>query len=488
MRNAPSVLAVLALLLISSVAAQDGLDCFAVVAGKGCTADGSVLFAHNEDDGGNAVLHHWKMDRARHPEGATVRLHGGGTVPEVAETFGYLWSQMPGYHFSDAYLNEHGVALASNACGSREDHPALKSKGIGFMLRRLVAQRARSARHGVEIAASLLDEFGYAASGRILTIADSKEAWLICLVKGKHYVAARVPDDRVVVIPNTYVIHRVDPDDRANFRVSAGLIDYAKERGWYDPEKDGAFDFAMAYALPGARLNERNYRRQWRAINLLAKEPVDENWHLPDFFAPKRKLTPADLMAVLRDHYEETDYDLTDGYRKGSPNRTAERTICTTATQNAVVFQLRANLPVEVGALMWIAMRRPDGSVFLPWYLGMRDAPPGFSHGDPARAFADHFEPIAKENGNPPAFRVFADLCARLGAAYGERFPAVKRMRDDLEGGFFRLQPKVERLTAWLMKTDRDEGLDFLTAYVFGQTVRAVQKAEALSRSFEQTP
>jgi hypothetical protein len=447
-----------------------------------------VLFAHNEDDGGDPVLHHWKMARRKHAPGAVIPLAGGGKAPQVGETFAYLWSQIPGYHFSDAYLNEHGVALASNACASREDKPALKDGGIGFALRRIVAQRARTAREGVEIATALLAEYGYAASGRVLTIADPKEAWLICLVRGKHWVAARVPDDRIIAIANTYPIRHVDPADRDNFRVSPELVEYAKTRGWYDPERDGGFDFAVVYATRRARTNPRNSRRQWRALQLLADEPVKESWDLPDFVKPKKKLTPADLMAVLRDHYEGTEYDDTAGYTQGSPNRTAQRTICTAATVNSVVFQLRANLPVEIGALMWIAMSRPDGSVYLPWYYGMRDVPPGFADGDPATAFARHFDPAATSLGNPDSFQAFHDLCARLEDAYGARLPAVKRLRDELEGGFFRLQPDVERMSAWLLKSDRDKGLDFLTAYVFGQTVRAVQKAEALSQSFEQTP
>jgi dipeptidase len=325
----------------------------------------------------------------------------------------------------------------------------------------------------VAIAGELLAKFGYAASGRLLTIADPREAWVICLVHGKHWVAARVPDDKVLVVANTYPIRRVDPADTANFRVSPGLIAHAKKRGWYDPERDGPFDFSAAFAAPAARENPRNFKRQWRGIRLLSDDPVKLGPDLPAFVTPRKKLTPADLMAVLRDHYEGTELDRTDGYRQGNPNRTGERTICTDPTRNAVVFQLRADLPPEVGALMWIAMARPDGSIFLPWYVGMRDAPPGFSYGDPDTAFERHLKPEATARGNPAAYRVFVERCARLDDDYGKHFPAVRAAREKLEASFFRLQPSFEAEAKRLLAEDREAALDFITAYVYGQTARS---------------
>ncbi len=476
-----STLCLILVLATTAFADEGGLDCFAVVAGKACSTDGSVLFGHNEDDGGTPRLLHWKVGRKRHPEGAVVRLVRGGTLPEVQETFGYLWSQIPDYHYSDVYLNEFGVALASDACASREDRPELKDGGIGFMIRRLVAQRARTACQGVDIATALLDEFGYAASGRTLIIADAKEAWVLCMVKGKHYAAARVPDDRLMVIANSYPIHEVDPGDRKNFRLSPGLIEYAEKRGWYDADRDGPFDFAFVYARPSTRKHVGNTRRQWGGLRLLAATPLKEGWKLPAFVKPRKKLTPADIMAVLRDHYEGTDLDPTDGYKTGSPHRTGQRTICTHSTRNAVVFQLRSKLPADIGALMWIAMSRPDAGVFMPWYQGIQDVPPGFSGANTARAFTDHFSKEYARADSPEHYRVFADLNASLDRNYGDWIPEVKAMRDDLEQNSFKLQPHVEATALRLFKKDREAAQAFLTAYTTGQTEIAVDRARTLA-------
>jgi len=43
---------------------------------------------------------------------------------------------------------------------------------------------------------------------------------------------------------------------------------------------------------------------------------------------PNKKLSPRHVMALLRDHYEGTEYDLTGRYQKGSPHHTSEWTIC----------------------------------------------------------------------------------------------------------------------------------------------------------------
>ncbi len=62
--------------------------------------------------------------------------------------------------------------IASDGCPTREDsydelvaRGDITDGGIGYNLRRIVAQRARTAREGVKIAGELLDRFGYVDSG-----------------------------------------------------------------------------------------------------------------------------------------------------------------------------------------------------------------------------------------------------------------------------------------------------------------------------------
>ena len=69
--------------------------------------------------------------------------------------------------------------------------------GIGYMLRRLVAEKAKSAREAVTIAGGLVEKFGYTGSGRTYTLADKNEAWMMAIIQGRHWFAQRVPDDEV---------------------------------------------------------------------------------------------------------------------------------------------------------------------------------------------------------------------------------------------------------------------------------------------------
>lgn len=59
---------------------------------------------------------------------------------------------MPNFFFSDSYLNEWAVAIASDASSSKERSPyAVTQGGIMYWLRRLVAERAKTAREGVYV-------------------------------------------------------------------------------------------------------------------------------------------------------------------------------------------------------------------------------------------------------------------------------------------------------------------------------------------------
>ena len=212
-----------------------GRACFSIVVGKNASADGCVLVGHNEDDGAPQIVNHHKVLRKTYPAGAMVTLQTGGSLEQVPQTWACIWSEMPGMPFSDSYVNEWGVTVCSDNCPSREDRPELTDGGIGWDLRRLVAQRAKTAREGVLLAGQLVERFGYVDSGRTYIIADPNEGWLFCVVNGKHWLAQRVPDDEVAMVANTYTVREVILGNKANVLASKDILDYAKSRGWYDP-------------------------------------------------------------------------------------------------------------------------------------------------------------------------------------------------------------------------------------------------------------
>jgi len=296
-------------------------ECTVLVAGKKTTTDGSILFVKSEDDSPKDVDFLWYVPRKIHAPGSVVKLKAGGTIPQVKETYAYFWDQCPGTSYSNGIVNEWGVAFGSNGCISKEDSVKeveargdLVKGGLGFMLRIILAERAKTAREAVEIAAKLIDKYGYNASGRNLNIVGPNDAWQLQMVRGKNYAARRVRDDEVAIIANTFSIRDVDMNDNNNFICSPTLISYAVQRGWYDPKKDGAFDFAKTYAPEKAHKWPGNTFRQWMMAKLLNKNfplsPEESTQgRMPVSVKPDRKLSLGDVMTIFRNHYEGTSLD-----------------------------------------------------------------------------------------------------------------------------------------------------------------------------------
>jgi len=464
--------------------AKSQFNCFSILAGKDATVDGAVLFAHNEDDGGPQLINYYRVPRLKHKAGETITLINGGGIPQVVETYSYLWFEMPGMEFSDSYINEWGVAIASDECTSREENPDLTDGGIGYWLRRLIAERALSAKDGVRIAGKLIQKMGYASSGRTYVIADANEGWMLAAVHGKHWVAQRVPDDKVAVIPNYYTIGEIDLSDTTNFLGSPDIIDYASQQGWYDPDRDGEFHFARIYSSHGSLESQGNIRRMWRGINLLAEVTYTIDDDFPFAFTPKKQLSPRDLMAVLRDHYEGTQFDQTNGYKNGNPYNLNRSTICAESTQNSFVAQLRNWLPVEIGAVVWLSQRRPDSQAFIPWYLGINKIPNGYAYGDYQSALKQHFNPPETIHEVTPAhaFWAFVMLAEKVDQNYGEAIHYVQKKWDAIEGDAFAKQAGFERKALGIYKNSPSEAKQLITIYTAERAAEAWSVAQQLQK------
>ncbi|MBN1351393.1 C69 family dipeptidase [candidate division KSB1 bacterium] len=462
---------------------ESEFDCFSIIVGREASIDGSVLMGHNEDDGGRQIVNYYKVPRRKYSSGATITLSTGAIIPQVEETFEYLWFEMPGMNFSDSYINEWGVAIASDQCRSREDSAQLKDGGIKYWLRRLVAERARSARDGVRIAGKIVSEIGYAASGRTYVIADPAEGWMFAAVHGKHWIAQRVPDDKVAVIPNYYTFGEINLADTLNFLGSPDIIEYAVKKGWYDPAADGAFHFARVYSERAALTSPGNIPRMWRGVNLLAGKAYSIDAQFPFAFEPKKKLSVADLFVVLRDHYENTEFDKTQGYQLGSPNYLNGSTICADATQNSFVAQLRRHIPIEIGAVIWLSQHRPDTQAFVPWYLGITKIPDGYAFGNPETALTQHFNPSEEtyDMSRDHAFWSFFKLAEKVDENYGALISTVRKRQDELEKNALKKQAVFEKKVVGIYHKNPQAAKQMLTEYTSALANEARRIAEKLT-------
>ena len=226
--------------------------CTTVVAGRMATASGWVMVGHNEDDSGRpAVRHGYVPPRTFAPGSFMPAEEGHAAVPQVARTFGFYWSEFKylekgGSSFCDSFANDNGVLVCSNS--ARTEAPAdekagLVDGGIGYNLRRATAERATSARHAVDVLADLVSRWGYASPGRIYTLADSHEAWIVQVKHGREcYVARRVPDGEVALIPGNEVEVRFGLDTARVVKVDAHIV----------TEGDGLHDHGHIVVAVGA--------------------------------------------------------------------------------------------------------------------------------------------------------------------------------------------------------------------------------------------
>lgn len=440
-------------------------NCFTILAGKKATTDGSVMLAHNEDGPGPILINWYKTHSGQADTGTFIVTETAVTLPQAENINGTFWLEMPDYSFSDSYMNEKGVVIASNQCKSREDDPSLTGGGIGYWLRRLMAERAGTAREAVKIGGELIEQFGYLSSGRTYCIADSKEAWMMSVVKGKHWVACRIPDDRLAVIPNYYTIEGIDLTDTANWLGSADIIDYAVRRGWYDPSSGQPFSFRLAYADPLSLADIKNIARHWQGVSRLAEHPYNLHEKLPFAFPPKEKISTETLFLILSNHYESTELQPLPR-SKADPHVSDTMRICSDRNQYGFVAQLRDWMPAAVGSILWLAPPRPCMQPFVPWYCGIESVPPVYSDHDAGYAIAHHFEHgRTMEEPCDHAYCAYLNYAAQINESYSENIASAAEYKIRRQKEILVLQEKMEKKVLRLYEVDPQGALKILTEF-----------------------
>lgn len=454
--------------------------CTTVIIGKAASASGRILIAHNEDNGGRIIAAQNWVPAADYPAGEMIRFEANAAqIPQVAHTYGFYWSQTispTGASFSDGFVNEKGVVICSNACIGifEENVQPLKADGIGYGIRRLMAERAATAREAVNVAIDLLTTYGYFSEGRTYTVADNNEAWQIAVHQGNCWVARRVQDDEIVFIPNNFMMNDVDVTDTENVIVAPGVVDRAVKTGRSPEAADGCyphFNFRAAYAPVERRTIEFNYSRNQIGWKALAGLDITDSEAIPYSVKTTKKFTPEDLKAVMRLHKADIGSD--NGWYHCMSNG-----ICRATTHESVVWELNPN-PLLIRG--WRAYSRPCESVYVPFYPLARPAEATARFDSPAEATALHFAPGAKGlNYNPDwAPTVFVDLANTLDFQWQDRADFEADAAEQ-EAGWAKDEDTVYHRAESLLKVSRAKAEAYLHAY----NVHCFEDACALARNW----
>lgn len=353
---------VAALLVGTAMSAQ---ACFTVIVGKDASATGEILIGHNEDNDRRILMSQYWVPAATHKKGEMITYEPtAAKIPQVEKTLGYWWTQTlapEGYSFSDGFVNEAGVVVVSNNCGDTvEKDEKVKQGGVGYGVRRIVAERAHTAREAVDIAIELVTKYGYTHEGRTYTFADHNEAWQIALLRGHRYLARKVQDNEIAFLANSYSLTYVDLNDKENVIASPDLVEHSIKIGTYKPAKAGDysdFNFREAYQPDRRRAADWNKQRVQTFMKIMTgKAPEDHN-AIPQSIIPKEKVTAWDIQKVMRAQSDQVDRSVTGWHLYDL------RDIGNIDTHDSVVFKLTKDPLLTVS---WRSNARPYETAFVP--------------------------------------------------------------------------------------------------------------------------
>ena len=459
-------------------------NCFTILVGKNASRDGSVLVAHNEDDlnDHNFVDLH-KVPRIKHAAGERqIFLNNTDSLDEVAETFAYFWITGSKY-VEDQYLNEWGVAITSNSSQSNVQNG---NGRIDHNLRRIVIERARTAREAVKTAGMIVEKYGYASSGRVYAIADPNEAWVLEVANGKHWIARRVPDDEVAIIPNYYVIDDFHEADTTNFLASTDILEYAIANGWYDSHTNASFNFRKVYGHRNRLDAIWNIARKWVIIDQLAAQRYDFYADFPFSITPRHKIDIQTLIIALGNHYEGTRFASDTSLNFSSPHHRSglgvkdSLTVCNLYNDFSCIIQLRSWLPAEIGNILWISPRYPCIQPFIPWYYGTKKISSGYEKA----TYADALENYNNRNRNyielypDHACWVFDDFANLADSCYGREIESVREWKSKFQTIVFETVKEQESKIVSTYESDRDAGLLAVTDLSNGFAERVLNETK----------
>jgi dipeptidase len=479
-------------LLLAAALARPAVGCTNILVTKGASADGSVIITYSVDGEFLPTLRF--TPAADHSDGELFEVKGWDGVVHARIP------QPPHTYAVTGIMNEHQLAIGETTFDGREE---LENKDGGipyWTLMQLALQRARTAREAITVMTDLVAQYGYRSTGESFSIADPNEAWIMDMIgpgpggKGALWVAVKVPDGMISAHANKSRIGTFPLHDPANCVYAPNVIDFAIEKGYYNPKTDGAFRFSEAYCPATAQKLRYTETRVWSIFRRAAPSldlPVDYSRGTagakpyPLWIKPDHKLTVQDVMALMRDHYEGTPLDMTKGVDAGpfgSPLRarpmgfkvgdtayTWERPISTQQTGCSFVAHSRSWLPDEVGGVLWYGVDDTFTSCYFPLYAGGTDVPPSFARGT-MRAFSWD-----------SAWWVFNLVANYAQLKFSYMVKDIQQVQQELEGNFFAMQPAFEKTALEILKSDPDRAHRFLTDYSVNAGEQVVRRWKELA-------
>ena len=462
---------------------------------KGASKDGSVMITYSADSHVlYGELYYWPSKNW--PVGTMADIYEWdtgkylGKIPQKAHTYSVVGN-----------MNQHQVSIGETTFGGRPE--LADSTGMidyGSLIY-MSLQRSKNAREAILNFSQLVSDYGYASTGESFSIGDANEAWILELVgkgqgkKGAVWVARRIPDGyisghanhpRITTFPLADGVKSItskELDKINNPEVETiyayDVIDVARSFGWFKGQ-DKDFSFSDTYApldFSGARFCEA---RVWSGFNMVNSQmgqyldyAMGENLknRMPLWIKPDNKLTPKDVMGMMRNYYQGTPMDMTKDVGAGPYGSTVrwrpmewkvdgvgyihERAISTQQTGFSFVAQSRSWLPDPVGGINWFGVDDTYYTVYSPMYCGITRVPETFAVGNgDIMTYSDN-----------AAFWVFNQVTnfayTRTRLLIGD----LQKKQSELENGYMNETVKIDKTAEALYKKSPADAVKYLTDY-----------------------
>ena len=377
-------------LAVTTALSASALACTTVVVGEGATADGSFLVARAADSSA-LKAQHFVIHPAKKNQSGMYRTkdHDGATnfeypLPKESMRYTTVPNWKTQLHGAVGF-NEAGVGISgTESIFARDDalklDPYNEETGITEDdIHDVVLPRAKTAREGIEILGSIVETIG-AGEGFGVVFVDQKEVWYFETGTGHQWMAHRTPKDTYFASGNQGRLQQYDAKS-ADFMASKTLVSWAEKNGFYDPKKDGEFNFSKAYCRDDARDRVYNDPRVWimqKHLNPSVEQPVDDGRNFEVYLTPEKPITVDDLKALMRNHYDMSEHD---PYQFGLRGDEPWRPISVFRTYESHIMQVRPWLPQAIGCLIHLAFGMADLSVYLPFYQGLEAVPQHYGCG-----------------------------------------------------------------------------------------------------------
>jgi dipeptidase len=464
-----------------------GIACTNFVVGKNASVDGSTMVSYAADSYAlYGYLHH--SPAADYAPGSMRDVTDWDTgkplcrIPQVAHTYNVVGN-----------MNEHQLTIGETTWGGR---PELETgEGIDYgSLIYIALERCKTAREAIKCMTDLVAKYGYASSGETFSIADPNEVWLMELIgkgpgkKGAVWVATRIPDDCIAAHANQARFTTINFQDKENWMWSKDVVKFAREKGYFSG-KDKDFNFQEAYApydFSGLYVCEA---RVWSFFRKFSND-MDKYFdfasgktfvetggkcageRMPLYIKPNHKVSAQELKDCMRDQYEGTPLDITQGpdagpwnsklrygglgYNLDSVQYWFERPIATQQTAWSFVAQMRGYESAKAGGILWFGVDDAASTVYVPMFSTITQVPNCFAQGN-----GDLYT-----YSSTSAWWTFNIVANWAYTKYSSMMPDIKRVQGAWEDKF---NSQISAVDAEVAKMDKQKATEFLTKYSIAQ-------------------